>query len=113
MKYLIIIDSQVGFTTGSLSSKDAVATLSYIKNKIDEFRKNRTTIIFTRDTHTDDYMNTLEGKKLPIKHCMKRTDDWQIRKELELKRKGIIIDKPTFGYNGWFNALIQNGDKYA
>lgn len=111
MKYLIVVDAQVGFTTGSLPNKDAVAALPYIKNKIDEFRREGATIIFTRDTHTDDYMNTLEGKHLPIKHCVKGTDDWQICKELEPERKDIIIDKPTFGYNGWFNTPTQDGDE--
>lgn len=111
MKYLIVVDAQIGFTTGSLANKDAVDRIPFIKSKIEEFKKNGYKIIYTRDTHHEDYLNTLEGEYLPVKHCIEKTDDWQIVKELEPDRKDTIIDKPTFGYLHWNNTTIQDGDE--
>ena len=54
-------------------------------------------IIFTRDTHTPDYLNTPEGKNLPVPHCIRGTDGWQIAADLTAIRAAKIIDKPTFG----------------
>ena len=75
---LIVVDMQKDFVTGALASKDAQAILPDIKAKIREYDRAGKEIIFTRDTHGEDYMQTNEGKHLPVPHCIKGTDGWQI-----------------------------------
>ena len=93
MKFLIIVDMQVDFITGSLGSEHAKAIVPKVVEKVKHFDGK---IIFTRDTHFEDYMFTQEGKKLPVKHCIKGSDGWKICEELE-PYTGTVIDKPTFG----------------
>jgi nicotinamidase-related amidase len=66
----------------------------YVKEKIRSFDGK---VLFTRDTHFDGYMESAEGKKLPVPHCIKGTEGWQIRKELDALRTTEPIDKITFG----------------
>ena len=62
-------------------------------------------MIFTRDTHFEDYLNTREGKNLPVPHCIKDTHGWQIRAELDALRKTDAIDKITFGSKDLVNVI--------
>lgn len=96
MKVLCVIDMQNDFIDGALGTKEAEAIVENVKAKIDSYRKNGDTIIFTRDTHTEDYMNTQEGKKLPVPHCIKGSLGWEISSALDIAGS-VIIDKPTFG----------------
>ena len=80
MKYLIVVDMQNDFTTGSLGSAHAAAIIPNVVEKVMHFDGQ---IIFTRDTHGQDYMNTQEGRKLPVMHCVKDTTGWQICDELK------------------------------
>ena len=73
MKYLIVVDMQVDFITGSLGSKQAEAIVPAVEKKIKNFDGK---VIFTRDTHYADYMKTQEGTKLPVEHCIKDTEGW-------------------------------------
>ncbi len=100
MKTLIVIDMQNDFIDGSLGTKEAVAIVERVKNKIEEYKANGDEIIFTRDTHGENYLDTPEGKKLPVPHCIKGTQGWQIKDALMVDG-GKIIDKPSFGYTGW------------
>jgi nicotinamidase-related amidase len=100
-KTLIVIDMQNDFITGSLGTKEAQAIVPNVKKKIEEYRARGDEIIFTRDTHYDDYLETNEGKHLPVKHCIKYTHGWEIAEELSLQNGNSIINKLTFGYNGW------------
>ena len=93
MKYLIVVDMQVDFITGSLGSHMAEAIVPGVVEKVKNFDGR---IIFTRDTHFDDYMSTQEGKKLPVMHCVKDTDGWQICSELAPYAENVV-DKVTFG----------------
>ena len=93
MKYLIVVDMQNDFITGSLGSELAKAIVPSVVNKVKNFDGK---IIFTRDTHFSDYMNTQEGKNLPVTHCIKDSDGWQICDELKPYAK-TVIDKITFG----------------
>ena len=93
MKYLIVVDMQVDFITGSLGSKLAEAIVPNVVEKVKNFDGK---VIFTRDTHFADYMNTQEGKKLPVEHCIKDTDGWQICDELK-PYVNEVVDKITFG----------------
>ncbi len=96
MKVLCVIDMQNDFIDGALGTKEAVAIVDKVKEKIALYRKNGGRIIFTRDTHGEDYLDTSEGRKLPVPHCIKGTEGWQITSELDTEGCEII-DKPTFG----------------
>ena len=94
-RVLIVIDMQNDFVTGSLGSKEARAIVPNVQAKIKEYADRGDRIIFTRDTHEENYLDTAEGKKLPVIHCIKGTDGWQIIPELEVEGCEYI-DKPTF-----------------
>jgi len=93
MKYLIVVDMQNDFITGTLGSKLAEAIVPNVVEKVKNFDGKA---IFTRDTHFADYMQTQEGKKLPVEHCIKGTDGWQICDELKPFATDVV-DKITFG----------------
>lgn len=95
-KVLIVVDMQNDFIDGALGTKEAVAILPNVKRKIDEYKKAGHTVIFTRDTHDKNYLQTQEGKNLPVEHCIKDTDGWAISSELDTSNS-VIIDKITFG----------------
>ena len=93
---LAVIDMQNDFIDGALGTKEAEEIVGKVAAQIKDFEGE---VVYTRDTHFEDYLNTQEGAKLPVKHCIKDTDGWQIREELR-KRQGDdtrIFDKPTFG----------------
>ena len=102
MKYLIVVDMQNDFIDGALGTAEAVAILPYVKEKIENFEG---TVLFTRDTHAPDYLSTQEGHNLPVEHCIKGTDGWQIHPSLEVLRKTEAIDKPTFGSTALVHLL--------
>ncbi len=93
MKYLIVVDMQNDFITGSLGSSLAEEIVPGVVEKVKNFDGK---VIFTRDTHFADYMQTQEGKKLPVEHCIKDTDGWQICDELK-PYVNDVVDKITFG----------------
>ena len=93
MKFLIVVDMQVDFITGSLGSKLAEAIVPSVVEKVKNYNG---TVIFTRDTHFADYMNTQEGNNLPVEHCIKGTNGWEICDELKPFAKKVV-DKITFG----------------
>lgn len=95
-KILIVVDMQNDFIDGSLGTKEAESIVEKVQAKIEQYKKEGQTIIFTRDTHTTEYLNTQEGKNLPVKHCIRNTKGWEISKELN-SNECKIIDKPTFG----------------
>ena len=100
-KALIVIDMQKDFVSGSLANAAAQAIVMPIVKRIDGFRG---AVFATRDTHGKDYLSSPEGKRLPITHCIKGTNGWQIVTEiahaLEFKN-AVIFDKPTFGTLEW------------
>lgn len=100
-KVLIVVDMQNDFVDGCLGNNETKSVVSNIAEKIKEYKNNGWKVVFTRDTHYDDiYSETLEGKKLPIKHCIFNTDGWQVIDLLDDK-DGIHINKETFGYEYW------------
>lgn len=100
-KTLIVVDMQNDFITGSLGTKEAEGIVENVKNKILEYQKNGDQIIYTRDTHTKDYLNTNEGKHLPVEHCIEGTKGWEIAEGLDLP-DCPHIDKPAFGWLDWW-----------
>ena len=97
--FFIVVDMQNDFIDGALSNKDAQRIVENVVKRTQQASYDGDNIIFTRDTHLDDYLeNTKEGEYLPIKHCIKGTKGWQIcdaLKRFELNHP--VIDKPTFG----------------
>ena len=91
---LIVVDMQNDFIDGSLGTKEAVAIVPKVREKIQQFNG---TVLFTRDTHGPNYLQTQEGRNLPVEHCIKGTEGWQICLELDALRKTEPIDKVTFG----------------
>lgn len=108
MKTLIVIDMQNDFVTGTLGSKEAVAILPNVKKKIEEYVAAGDEIIFTRDTHGEQYLETNEGKHLPVPHCIKNTEGWNVVPEIDIPDREHI-DKPTFGYTDW--TFLRDGDR--
>ena len=99
-KTLIVVDMQNDFIDMALGTKEAVAIVPKVRAKIDEYLRNGDEVIFTRDTHHEDYLESMEGKKLPVVHCIEGSLGWQIREGLY--EKGCkIIDKPNFGWPHW------------
>lgn len=105
MKTLIVIDMQNDFIDGALGTKEAQAIVPNVRKKIEEYEARGDKIIFTRDTHRENYLDTMEGKILPVKHCIENTDGWEISKELDTSIASVIIDKPNFGYVNWASYL--------
>lgn len=95
-KTIVVVDMQNDFVTGSLGTKEACKTVPVIEKLLKENQGNQ--IIFTQDTHHEDYLSTSEGKMLPVEHCMKGTKGWEIIPELkEWTHQAIMVEKPTFG----------------
>lgn len=97
-KFLIVVDMQNDFIDGALGTAEAQAIVPAVKERIRQARENGETIIATLDTHEEDYMQTAEGKKLPVPHCIRQTDGWKIRPELmDAMGDAMLVEKPTFG----------------
>lgn len=93
MKTLIVVDMQNDFISGALGSSDAQAIVHKVVALVKSFEGR---VIFTRDTHGQDYLKTQEGHKLPVEHCIKDTAGWQICDELK-DYAAEVVDKVTFG----------------
>ena len=94
---LVVVDMQKDFIDGSLGTKEAQAIVEPVCEKIRSFNGD---VIYTRDTHNENYLDTLEGKNLPVKHCIKDTEGWQIQKDIYEAGSGktlCVVDKPVFG----------------
>lgn len=105
-KTLIVVDMQKDFIDGALGTKEAVAIVENVKEKIASYQAEGCEIIFTRDTHQTNYMSTNEGKYLPVEHCIEGTDGWQIWEGLEVPG-AIVVNKPTFGYLNWKDYNLE------
>ena len=92
-KYLIVVDMQNDFIDGALGTLEAVGIVDNVKRLVSSFDGE---VIFTRDTHGEDYMSTREGRYLPVPHCIQGTHGWQITSALNTDER-IVFDKVTFG----------------
>ena len=96
-KLLIVVDMQTDFVDGALGTREAQAIVPAVREKI---LSHEGPVIFTRDTHEENYLETQEGRFLPVPHCIRGTKGWEIIPELKAfsEREGVrIIDKPSFG----------------
>ena len=105
-KTLIVIDMQHDFIDMALGTAEAVAIVPRVKEKIAQYVQNGDEVIFTRDTHEDDYLDTPEGKKLPVPHCIRGTQGWEIFEGLYIEG-AKIIDKPNFGWPHWDDETLE------
>ena len=97
-KVLVVIDMQNDFIDGALGTDEAVQIVGSVAEKIREYEGQ--TVFATRDTHEENYLETAEGRHLPVPHCIRGTKGWEIRPEIAraLEEAGAeVIDKPTFG----------------
>lgn len=94
MKVLVVVDMQNDFIDGALGTPEAAKIVPRVVQKIRDFNG---LVIATRDTHEENYLDTQEGKKLPVKHCIRGTKGWEIRPEIQELILEAPIDKPTFG----------------
>lgn len=104
MKILVVVDMQNDFIDGALGTPEAVAIVPYVKEVIESFDGK---VFFTRDTHFANYMDTQEGKNLPVPHCIQGTPGWEIHPDLEALRTTEAIDKLTFGSSALPQVLAK------
>lgn len=95
-KLLVVVDMQKDFIDGSLGTPEAQAIVPAVKKRIEEYVAEGQDVVFTLDTHYENYMETLEGKNLPVMHCQKGSEGWQLAEGLE-NYPGKRFEKPTFG----------------
>lgn len=105
-KLLIVVDMQNDFIDGSLGTPEAQAIVPRVVEKVKNIDKENTLILFTKDTHYDNYLDTLEGTMLPVKHCIENTPGWCINKEIS-----SVVDK-TPGYMKYSSYKIINSRIY-
>lgn len=106
-KLLIVVDMQEDFISGVLGTPEAQEIVSSVTAKIADFDGD---VAYTRDTHTEQYLNTAEGRKLPVTHCIKDTPGWEIHPEVLKAGNGktvAVIDKPTFGSTELGNFAVS------
>ena len=107
-KILVVIDMQNDFVDGVLGSDQAVQIVGKVAEKIGTFSGD---IIVTYDTHFSNYLDTAEGKKLPVVHCVKGTNGWELNKYVQkalVNKKYSIVEKPNFGSPVELPNLIKN-----
>ena len=106
-KILVVVDMQNDFIDGALGTSEALKIVPYVKEVIKGFDGK---VFFTRDTHFENYMESQEGKNLPVPHCIKGTYGWEIRNELDMLRTTEPIDKLTFGSSDLVEVLKSQGE---
>ncbi len=94
MKVLVVVDMQNDFIDRALGTKEAVGIVDNVAKKIAEFDGK---VIYTKDTHLENYLQTQEGKNLPVEHCIRGSEGWQLSSALPVKADDLVIEKPTFG----------------
>lgn len=114
MKVLVVIDMQKDFVTGVLGNVETSAVVKNVCATIDSFKKQKSDdlILYTLDTHGDNYLSTQEGSRLPVPHCIKGTDGWKLVPEVEatIGEKAIKVEKITFGSTELSNEIRHAAD---
>lgn len=108
MKVLVVVDMQNDFIYGALGTSEAVDIVGPVMEKIKKFDGE---VLFTRDTHQADYLNTQEGRNLPVEHCIEGTNGWEIADALKPYVKNDPINKPTFGSSELGQKLVAMNEK--
>lgn len=109
-RILVVVDMQKDFVNGVLGTKEAVAIVPAVVDKIREYEKEN--IFVTRDTHQKDYLTTQEGRKLPVEHCIEGTPGWELDPTVaEAVQGAAIVNKPTFGSTELMNIIREISEK--
>lgn len=108
MKILVVVDMQNDFIDGALGTREAQAVVPEVIKKIQAFEGR---VIFTRDTHEENYMDTQEGKNLPVVHCVRGTKGWELHLQIDALRKEEPVDKPTFGSTALGSLLLEQDNE--
>ena len=125
MRVIVCVDLQNDFIDGSLGSAEAQAIVPRVVEKLNNIDKANTLVLFTKDTHYDDYLETFEGKRLPVKHCIENTPGWSINKEISSvidNKRGVLtyssktirrsrVYKNTFGSDDLREFFIKHKDE--
>ena len=110
MKLLVVVDMQTDFVDGALGTFEAQAIVDNVVKKITEEKANGSHVLFTLDTHEENYLETQEGKHLPVKHCIKGTEGWQLVPKLRgFATDENTIEKPTFGSTRLAHLVARGG----
>ena len=98
-KFLIVVDMQNDFVDGALGTREAVEIVPAAVRRIRECRDAGCRVIATLDTHEENYLQTAEGKKLPVPHCIRGTEGWNLNPDIAaaLGKDALLVEKPTFG----------------
>lgn len=107
-RLLVVVDMQKDFVDGTLGSREAKAIVPHVVDKIRIYEEAGQEVVFTLDTHFENYMDTLEGKKLPVVHCVKGTPGWELIDELREVR-GKRFEKVTFGSRELADYVMDGG----
>lgn len=109
-KVLVVVDMQKDFVDGVLGTEEAVKIVDKAAEKIAAFEGE---VVFTRDTHDDDYLNTQEGRYLPVPHCKKGSDGWQLEEKVAAVKPehAKVFDKSTFGSVELARYLSKTNEK--
>lgn len=107
-KVLVVVDLQNDFVSGALGTPEAQAIVPKVVEKIREFPGD---VYFTQDTHGEDYLDTQEGRMLPVKHCIRGTWGWQLAEPVEEVRRSTPLEKDTFGSRG-LGDVLRARDRY-
>lgn len=109
-KILVVIDMQNDFVDGALGTAEARNIVGNVVKKIGQYRTEN--IYATRDTHQEDYLETAEGRHLPVKHCIEGTQGWELQPEVARVLEGaVIINKPAFGSIVLADLLQEENDR--
>lgn len=114
-KILVVVDFQHDFVHGTLGSKEAASIIDNVKDKVEEAHYMNDMVIFTQDTHDYNYLQTEEGKNLPVLHCVKGTNGWEIIDGLA-REDDEVFEKETFGstkLGNFLDIIGSSGDDYV
>ena len=104
---LVVVDMQKDFIDGSLGTREAAAIVPAVVKKVKSFSGP---VYFTKDTHEPDYLDTQEGRLLPVPHCIRGTEGWAIHPSLRPYAEGHTVEKPTFGSRE-LGRLLSEADR--
>lgn len=111
-KAIVVVDMQKDFIDGALGTKEAQAMLPHMEAKLSAAQAAGTKLVFTMDTHGEDYLATQEGRRLPVPHCIRGTEGWEIAASLQpfVRAAAAVVEKPAFGSTE-LPALLEDCDE--
>ena len=113
-RLLIVVDMQKDFIDGALGFEDALRIIPGIASRIEEYKNTGDEVVYTLDTHADNYMETMEGKKLPVPHCIKGSEGFALCDDLApLLADCKVFEKPTFGSMELAKYIEANREEYS